>query len=246
MYLTNGDPAAVLALEKRFGSSIRIHQVQRSYAELAGLRDRIANDEKWFSSQGVHLTGVYPNVADNLVVGRVTSVTEALMRAARSRFGPAAKLVESPDMTSAAFGPWYDTQPWWAADSIVRSDGTQCTLGPTVRSPSSGNVYALVPWHCGGAGTNWFNGPPYTPDFSKFVGQVAYANGNSLSTDSGLIYSSASNRVWRNSNASIFQRSSAPSPQPTGAGGICVTGSLEGEICGTTVVWSDGCFPIDA
>lgn len=227
IYLVRGAGPLGDQISRAAGKYARVHMVERSLSALIGTRDRIRQDMEWFVSVGLDASSYGPATQTNSVVVNVPDFTPAQAQAVRDRFGSFVALQKNPEHWTFGAGRWSDSQPWYGGDTITRFPpfGSRtvptCTLGPILRNPYSGNVYAVTAGHCGLKGANWYNNIPNQYGTQRFVGQAVDVNVADGGTDSAIIYSNAAGLQWANGNTANVQR------------GAVVTGDMDPDICVT-------------
>lgn len=242
IYVTQ-DRAAKLLMSQR---DVVATVVKRSYGDLIKIRDLISNDIPSLQARGISAVSWVPNVSLNKVdLVLKSEPTPGQAAYLNGKYGDQVSItVDSAYQMGSTLDRWSDSQPWSPGDNLNADNGSVCSQGPTVVKPNGGK-YALTAGHCGGIGTAYSNGVPYTPyDPNRYMGSVTEEDVANNGRDTALIYSDASRNMWRNGNVLAPQVSSAPLGQLVGDQ-VCFGGALSGEMCGATIVASNGCFLFD-
>jgi hypothetical protein len=139
-------------------------------------------------------------------------------------------VVQSPQISAATRQA--DTSPFWAGDRLLGGDGTGCTSGWSVQSPT-GHKYTLTASHCGVVGSTWFNGNHTAP-----LGTLRYETlRNGGGYDAALIDTNPNGGsagrafygAWNDPNGA---NKGVGAPEPESGGEYrCTSGSYSGDVC---------------
>jgi hypothetical protein len=176
---------------------------------------------------GVNVT-VFATGADD--VGKAS-------KALHDKFGAIVNRVNASDKKTSEselfFAGWRfnDYAPWYGGDRISSSSGS-CTTG--FAATYNGAPAMLTASHCGGVGTNFWNGPTSSGGWN-FMGSVGYSNTNTDVASIGVSsYSLYINVGYDPQVASQLYVGSWASPIVGEY--LCQSGSFTGERCGLRVV----------
>lgn len=239
------DTGQALRLQAAVPSGVRVEVGQarfsRSQMEQAGAaltRDAEALGQQRVSVQAFGPSADGSGLAVSVVAGQGDTATvgraSALLHA---RYGAVIGSVTGAPQRAAGQGLYFagwrfnDFAPWYGADRI-ESSSAGCTSG--VAAVYNGNPVMLTAAHCGGVGTNWYNGPNSSNNFS-FVGQTVYSNtATDIAAISVTSYSLYTNVGYNPQVATQVYVNAWASPIVGQY--LCQSGSYTGERCGLYVV----------
>jgi hypothetical protein len=243
VYRTNPSQPLRLAGGVPAGVQVAVHQARFSRNAMIQASNRLTQDAQALGQQHVSVQGVGPTAEgtgiDVSVVLSADSAAADLTRASsalRSRYGAIVDQVTGVQTRTSErdlfFSGWRfnDYAPWYGADRIATGN-LRCTSG--VAANFNNRPVMLTAAHCGGVGTNFYNGPT-TGDTYNFVGTSVYSNGH---TDIAAIAVSSYTTTINVGGAEDSGLLSVPSwASPVTGEYLCQSGSFTGEVCGLLVV----------
>ena len=228
------------------GAAFSFVRVRYSMREMLDVRDRVRQQADGIARSGIDIASWGPDVTRNVVRIGVANPAVGDEAALRATFGPSVR-VERAQRPRKSASRLYDTKPWNGGDFIAMDNGSDCTTGPPVYRPSTGQTYLLTAGHCylGSTATTGLTGYSYrTFQGSHLMGTGAsplmgYAAAEQVRNgyDSALIATSSSRLAWRTQRATDTVGSA---PQYAAQGSVvgapvCASGAYSGERCGATV-----------
>jgi hypothetical protein len=223
------------------GVTVDVRTAKFSRNAMIDAAEQITRDAQVLGEQAhVTVEAVGPSVDGSGIVVTVFSAggtdVDQASKALRARYGEIVGVVRVSDQKTSEdelyFNGWRfnDYAPWYGGDRIASSSG--CTSGFSATYNSAPAM--LTAAHCGGVGTNWWNGPTSVSGWN-FMGSTVYSNTN---TDVAAInVASASSYInvgWDPQVASQLYVGSWASPVVGEY--LCQSGSYTGERCGLRVV----------
>jgi hypothetical protein len=223
------------------GVKVEVKAAKFSRNAMLDAAEQITKDAQFLGEQQhVTVEAVGPSLDGSGVVVTVFSQGTSLdkaTKALRGRYGDIVGDVRVSDRkTSEAelyFNGWRfnDFAPWYGGDRIMSST-SGCTGG--FYSIYNGAPAMLTAAHCGGVGTNWWNGPTTASSFN-FMGSMVYSNTGSDVAAIGVTSASSFINVGFDPQVAsqLFVGSWA---SPVVGEYLCQSGSYTGERCGLRVV----------
>jgi hypothetical protein len=221
-------------------AKIEVHAAKFSRKELIDAAEQVTRDAQALGQQQVTVESVGPAVdGSGIQVAVLSNDSGDLDRASqllKSRYGTivgSVNAVESKTSDSELyFNGWRfnDFASWYGGDRLASST-SGCTSG--FASTYNNAPAILTASHCGGVGTNWWNGPNTVGGF-RFMGSTVYSD---TATDVAAIGASGSLNInvgWDPQAASQLYVGSWASPVVGEY--LCQSGSYTGERCGLRVV----------
>lgn len=243
-----GDTAALRgrATATGHGVSFAFQRAGHSLRDLLDVRDRVRAQASGIAASGIDIGTWGPDIPNNTLRIGVANLLPEHTAALRATFGPAVSVERSrrPTKTSSRL---YDVAPWNGGDFIAMDNGSDCTTGPPVYKPSTGQKFLLTAGHCflGSTATTGLTGFSFrTFQGSHLMGTGAspfmgYAAAEQVRNgyDAALIATNPSRLAWRTQRATDTVGSA---PQYAAQGSVvgapvCASGAFSGERCGATV-----------
>jgi hypothetical protein len=223
------------------GVKVDVHAAKFSRAEMIGASEQITQDAQVLGQQHVTVMAVGPTVdgagVDVTVFATGADDVGKASKLLHDRYGAIVDDVRgSAKKTSEAelyFAGWRfnDFAPWYGGDRIANSS-LSCTTG--FAATYNGAPAMLTAAHCGGVGTNFWNGPTTSGGWN-FMGTVNYSNTNTDVASIGV--TSASNYINVGYNPQVATQLYVGSwASPIVGESLCQSGSFTGERCGLQVV----------
>jgi hypothetical protein len=218
---------------------IEVHAAKFSRKELIDAAEQVTRDAQALGEQQVTVESVGPAVDGSGIEVSVLSDGGAdLERASellKGRYGEVVSdvnAVESKTSDSELyFNGWRfnDFSPWYGGDRLA-SSSSGCTSGFAAYYNGPAILTAA---HCGGVGTNWYNGPRTTGGFN-FMGTTVYSD---TATDVAAIQASGSSYINIGYDPQVASQLYVGSwASPVVGEDLCQSGSYTGERCGLRVV----------
>jgi hypothetical protein len=224
------------------GVKVEVHAAKFSKKEMLDAAAQITDDSKTFGQQQhLGIAAVGPSIdgsgVDVTVVGTDTSELDKASEALHSKYGAIVgdvSLSKNKTSDSDLFFNGFrfnDYAPWYGGDRITNFS-IGCSTG--FAAVYNGLPAMLTASHCGGVGTNFWNGPTSSNTYN-FMGSVTYSNS---STDVASIQvSSYSTYINVGSNPQAPTQLNVTSwASPVVGQYLCQSGSYTGEVCGLRVV----------
>jgi hypothetical protein len=243
VYRTHPDQPLRLAGGLPAGVQVAVHQAGFSRSAMTQASNRLTQDAEALGRQHVSVQGVGPSgEGTGIEVSVVLSADSGAADLARassvlhSRYGAIVDQVTGvPSRTSEQdlfFSGWRfnDYAPWFGGDRIATGN-LRCTSG--FAANYNGEPAMLTAAHCGGVGTNFYNGPR-TDGTYHFMGTNVYSNGH---TDIAAMRVASYTTTINVGGAEDSGLLSVPSwASPVNGEYLCQSGSFTGEVCGLVVV----------
>jgi hypothetical protein len=220
-----------------------VHQARFSRTAMDQAAGAITADARSLGEQHVSVQAVGPAVdgsgVDVSVVADASDTAGVAMASAllHQRYGSVIGNVTGEPRQNSNQGLYFagwrfnDFAPWYGADRI-ESSTSGCTSGFAAWYNNA--PVMLTAAHCGGIGTNWWNGPHTNGTFS-FMGSTVYNNAH---TDIAA-FSVSSNLRYINVGSdpqAAYQIYISSWASPIVGQSLCQSGSYTGERCGLAVV----------
>jgi hypothetical protein len=225
------------------GVTIDVDAAKFSRNEMLAAAQQIT-DEAQLLGQQFHVTveAVGPTVdGSGINVTVFASGADDLGKASKAlhdKYGTIVNKVNASDKKTSEselyFAGWRfnDYAPWYGGDRITTSSGSSCTTG--FAATYNGAPVMLTAAHCGGVGTNFWNGPTSSNGWN-FMGSLTSSNTNTDVATLGVSSYSLSINVGSNPQVAsqLYVGSWA---SPIVGEYLCQSGSFTGERCGLRVV----------
>jgi hypothetical protein len=223
------------------GVTVDVHAAKFSKKEMLDATDQLTWDAQVLGEQHVTVMAVGPTVDGSginvtVFADSADDVTKA-SKLLHDKYGAIVKDVQGSAKKTGEgdlyFNGWRfnDYAPWYGGDRIANSS-TGCSTG--FAAVTNGAPSMLTAAHCGGVGTNFWNGPTTSGSWN-FMGSINYSNGNTDVASVGVSsYSLYINVGYDPQVASQLYVGSWGSPIVGEY--LCQSGSYTGERCGLRVV----------